>query len=272
MLYRVMILFLLLILVSPLAAINNVYMDIVETGEDKGADTLFVGKDYEVRLYISNDVLLGEIRLAPFFRGGIVGKDGSKAGHFWEWVNVEGYGTIGCVRFIPGSRMYPPETVWDDELDIFEWNMDEDSPDTIGIRGVSSGGGLPPGPGDHMISIHFTPKMPSYGMVTMWADTATIPPTGALTFFDTFGTPIYPTFTTASPWPIMIVCGDANGDGSINVGDAVHLINYIFKGGDAPAPVLAGDASCDGSTNIGDAVYLINFIFKGGPAPCCPPV
>ncbi|MCP4568163.1 MAG: hypothetical protein GY841_11350 [FCB group bacterium] len=29
-----------------------------------------------------------------------------------------------------------------------------------------------------------------------------------------------------------------------------------------------GDTNCDGSINIGDAVYLINYIFKSGPAPC----
>ena len=35
---------------------------------------------------------------------------------------------------------------------------------------------------------------------------------------------------------------------------------------------LCGDTNCDGSVNIGDAVYLINYIFKFGPAPCsaCP--
>jgi len=30
------------------------------------------------------------------------------------------------------------------------------------------------------------------------------------------------------------VCGDANGDGQLNVGDAVFMISYIFKGGLAP--------------------------------------
>lgn len=29
-------------------------------------------------------------------------------------------------------------------------------------------------------------------------------------------------------------CGDVNGDGTANVGDAVFLINYVFKGGPAP--------------------------------------
>jgi hypothetical protein len=70
-----------------------------------------------------------------------------------------------------------------------------------------------------------------------------------------------------------IVCGDANGDGAVNVGDAVYLIAYVFKGGPAPDPVCAGDANGDGDTNVGDAVYLIAYVFKGGPAPvepCCP--
>ncbi len=68
------------------------------------------------------------------------------------------------------------------------------------------------------------------------------------------------------------VCGDATGDGAINVGDAVYVINYVFKGGPAPDPLEAADATCDGEVNVGDAVYLINYVFKGGPAPCatCP--
>jgi hypothetical protein len=65
-------------------------------------------------------------------------------------------------------------------------------------------------------------------------------------------------------------CGNANGDGSLNVGDAVFVINYIFKSGPAPSPLQAGDANCDSHNNVGDAVYLINYIFKSGPHPCCP--
>ncbi|MEZ5357433.1 MAG: dockerin type I domain-containing protein [Candidatus Zixiibacteriota bacterium] len=68
------------------------------------------------------------------------------------------------------------------------------------------------------------------------------------------------------------ICGDANGDETVNIGDAVFLIAYIFKGGPAPDPIEAADANCDATVNVGDAVYLINFIFKGGDAPCagCP--
>ena len=67
---------------------------------------------------------------------------------------------------------------------------------------------------------------------------------------------------------ISYLCGDANGDGGVNVADAVFIINYVFKGGAAPQPVEAGDANYDGQTNVADAVYLINYVFKGGSAPC----
>ncbi len=62
--------------------------------------------------------------------------------------------------------------------------------------------------------------------------------------------------------------GDATGDGSVNIGDAVFTINYIFKGGPAPEPMASADANCDVSINIADAVYVITYVFKGGPAPC----
>ncbi|MEZ5359336.1 MAG: FG-GAP-like repeat-containing protein [Candidatus Zixiibacteriota bacterium] len=67
-----------------------------------------------------------------------------------------------------------------------------------------------------------------------------------------------------------MVCGDTDSDGSVNVGDAVYLINYIFKNGFPPIPLSRGNVNCDASVNVGDAVYLINYIFRGGPEPCCP--
>jgi hypothetical protein len=68
------------------------------------------------------------------------------------------------------------------------------------------------------------------------------------------------------------LCGDANNDDSIDISDAVYLIQYIFAGGPAPNPLCSGDANGDGSVDISDCVYLIQYIFGGGPAPvpnCC---
>ena len=64
------------------------------------------------------------------------------------------------------------------------------------------------------------------------------------------------------------MCGDATGDATVNISDAVYLIAYIFAGGSTPNPLLSGDANCDSAVNISDAVYLIAYIFSSGPAPC----
>ncbi len=68
------------------------------------------------------------------------------------------------------------------------------------------------------------------------------------------------------------MCGDANDDDGVNVGDAVYVIAYVFKGGPPPPFICQGDANGDGDVNVGDAVYLISYVFKGGPGPvepCC---
>jgi hypothetical protein len=73
--------------------------------------------------------------------------------------------------------------------------------------------------------------------------------------------------------PCQGLCGDANGDGAVNVSDAVWIINYVFIGGGAPKPVLAcGDANGDAAVNVSDAVWVINYVFIGGGAPgdCSP--
>jgi hypothetical protein len=64
------------------------------------------------------------------------------------------------------------------------------------------------------------------------------------------------------------VCGDANSDGTVNVSDAVYIINYVFVGGAPPNPLNSGDANCDGAVNVSDAVYIINYVFVGGNYPC----
>jgi predicted GH43/DUF377 family glycosyl hydrolase len=62
--------------------------------------------------------------------------------------------------------------------------------------------------------------------------------------------------------------GDSNGDDRITIGDAVCLVNYIFRNGCPPKPIQAGDANCDGTINVGDAIFIVGYLFRSGPAPC----
>jgi len=71
---------------------------------------------------------------------------------------------------------------------------------------------------------------------------------------------------------VIILCGDVNNDGVIDVNDVVYLIDYLFTGNPAPIPlVCAGDCNGGGTVNVADVVYLINYLFNAGPAPggCC---
>jgi Dockerin type I domain len=63
-------------------------------------------------------------------------------------------------------------------------------------------------------------------------------------------------------------CGDANYDQTVNVSDAVYIINYVFVGGSAPSNMDFADANCDGTVNVSDAVWIINYVFQGGFSPC----
>jgi hypothetical protein len=65
-------------------------------------------------------------------------------------------------------------------------------------------------------------------------------------------------------------CGDANGNGSVNVQDITYLINYLYKGGLAPNPLQSADVNHSGVVNIQDITYLINYLYKSGPALNCP--
>ena len=68
------------------------------------------------------------------------------------------------------------------------------------------------------------------------------------------------------------VCGDASGDGSVDLGDVISLNSYVFMlaGSKAPEPLCSGDVNHDGSVNVADVSYLVNYVFKGGPALNCP--
>lgn len=66
--------------------------------------------------------------------------------------------------------------------------------------------------------------------------------------------------------PQSCICGDANGDNTINVQDLTYLACYLFNSG--PAPECGLDPTSDGIWNIQDLTYLANYLFAGGPPPC----
>lgn len=65
-------------------------------------------------------------------------------------------------------------------------------------------------------------------------------------------------------WNKNLVCkrGDANGNGTATISDAVYIINYVFANGPAPTTVCGGDPDGNGYTNVSDAIWLIRMIFK----------
>jgi len=65
------------------------------------------------------------------------------------------------------------------------------------------------------------------------------------------------------------LCGDVNGDDDINIGDAIWIINYVFRDGYAPVSFVSSDVNVSGLIDIGDAVYLLDYIFRDGPPPEC---
>ncbi len=67
------------------------------------------------------------------------------------------------------------------------------------------------------------------------------------------------------------IAGDANNDQTVDLGDAIFLVNYLFKEGGTPSPPAAGDPNGDCVIDLGDVVYLLNYLFKSGdmPLPGC---
>jgi hypothetical protein len=82
------------------------------------------------------------------------------------------------------------------------------------------------------------------------------------------------------------VTGDGTGDacccqkrgdildngGDLDIAHLVHLVNYMFQGGNAPSCPAACDVNnTGGAVDIADLIYLVQFMFQGGPLPVeCP--
>jgi VCBS repeat protein/dockerin type I repeat protein len=68
--------------------------------------------------------------------------------------------------------------------------------------------------------------------------------------------------------------GDGNGDGDLDVSDAVCMIKYLFMGGAGGGMVVrcleAADSNNDGVIDCSDAIFVFNYLFLGGDTPASP--
>jgi hypothetical protein len=61
--------------------------------------------------------------------------------------------------------------------------------------------------------------------------------------------------------------GDADGDGKIDLGDAVLLLEYLFLGAPSPGCLAAADTDGSGTLSLTDAIFGLEYRFLGGPLP-----
>lgn len=84
------------------------------------------------------------------------------------------------------------------------------------------------------------------------------------------GPPVIMDFQTIELAADDFVRGDGNTDGTIDLADAVFLLEYLFTGGATPPCRSACDGNDDGGLDAADPIYLISYLFSGGLAPPSP--
>ncbi len=255
-----------LFLTAVSGAANRVYIDAGKSGV--AYDTLYVGGEYELRTWIENDFILGGA--SPSY------ELWSDDGVTWKYVaKPDGIGSsCNCITIVPESRLGPDGSVFDlTGMLVTEIDLDLQGSDIIMFGGIGLSVGLPIGPLEHMVSWHISPTGPWIpGIVgTLCIDTVFVPPASTPHLFVSMdGQAITPEWDCTRCWPVKLICGNPNGDNDVNVGDAVFMINHVFRGGPAPDPWQLGDANCDGTVDVGDIVFLIAAAFRYGPQPeCC---
>jgi len=74
--------------------------------------------------------------------------------------------------------------------------------------------------------------------------------------------------TFSFPVYIATFCGDIDGDNTVQLNDAVMLLNSIFLNAPSLFPIEISDVDCSDDLDIDDVVYLIYYLFLDGSEPC----
>ena len=64
--------------------------------------------------------------------------------------------------------------------------------------------------------------------------------------------------------------GDVNGNGHVELIDALLLLNYLFLSGSQPSCLDATDVADDGAITLTSGLTLLNYLFLRGPPPAPP--
>ncbi len=64
--------------------------------------------------------------------------------------------------------------------------------------------------------------------------------------------------------------GDSNGDGILDLSDAINTLGYLFGGAGAVVCEDAADSNDSGDVDISDGIHTLGFLFGGGPPPPAP--
>jgi len=64
--------------------------------------------------------------------------------------------------------------------------------------------------------------------------------------------------------------GDTDGNTTLDITDAVRILNFLFLGGAPPTCEDASDVFDSGTVDISAAIALLNYLFLGGPTPAVP--
>ena len=60
--------------------------------------------------------------------------------------------------------------------------------------------------------------------------------------------------------------GDVNGNGGVDIGDAVSIVNYLVGKESTTFVEKAADTNKNGQIDIGDAVTIVNFLVGKTPS------
>ena len=128
----------------------------------------------------------------------------------------------------------------------------------------------------HYDLVGLDPASPPAGNLVYFADDLGIPQVSNVVS-SSGGQAYYPAFQNADSVTILdsplFTRGDGNGDGLLDIGDAVFTLGVLFSGlGPAPCDDSC-DANDDGMFDIGDPVRTLSFLFAGAsplPAPTHP--